>query len=188
MSNQPIAIVKTTEDAFSEFGVTSRSSENYIKLSTSLRQSGLIKLLRGSRLHIFIIIALHEADDAPGASLHTLHAETGISIPTIIASLKFLEHKDHPFIRHIGFDPDGTKRYRPCSLAWHGKDASRANGSKEILDPARGGSKETLLPKKISSIYDDSTLSELNSGTHHHISSSAQKIFADCGFAGPNLL
>ena len=198
-----IRIVQQREVGYSERGDTVYSTESYIKVLTSFK-SGALRMLKGAPLSIFICVALHEADESPGASLTTMERETGYSRPSVIEASRFLTDPAHRFIEEIGRESDGTKRYRVAAYAWFGekrgssipKFSSSDSDSAEKPDPPprRRGSKKILLPPlKVFTPPphdDDVSTSTVHSRNkhHHHDVAAAQKIFAEAGFQGKNLV
>ena len=129
--SQPLEIVHKETHGYTESGVASRSTESYIKLSTEFRR-GPLAFFSGAQLKVFLCVAFHEADDEPGASLSTIMRESGLSKPTAIAAARFLLDDDHPFIKIVGTELDGTRLFRVCKLAWCGKDPARGGGKKSL--------------------------------------------------------
>ncbi len=132
-----ITIHKSQEIGYTEFGQTILSKDAHIKILSSFR-NGSLRLLRGAPLSVFICIALHEADDAPGASLSCIEAETGYTRKTVIEAIRFLCDPLRPFIERCGEEADGTHRYRPAAYAWFGSDKARRSPipQENASDPA----------------------------------------------------
>lgn len=148
-----IRIHKSREIGYDEHGQSVLTEESHVKILSSFKR-GALRMLKGSPLSVFICIALHEADDEPGASLSTIHEETGYDRKTVIYALRFLEDQSHRFIEQCGQEADGTNRYRPAAYAWFGND--RSNKRSSIPQVADTGSaspiRQDTEPEQASSI------------------------------------
>jgi len=198
-----IRIVQQREVGYSKRGDTVYSAESYIKVLTSFK-SGALRMLKGAPLSIFICVALHEADEDPGASLSTMERETGYSRPSVIEASRFLTDPAHHFIEETGREADGTKRYRVAAYAWFGEKRGSSipqfsptepavNADKPAKNTKGRGSKKTLPPplKVFTPPPHDDDVSTSTPDSrdkhHHHDVAAARKIFAEVGFQGKNL-
>lgn len=134
-----ILIHKSREVGYNEFGQTVKSDEAHVKILVSFKR-GALRMMKGARLHVFICIMLHEAEDNPGASLSTIHDETGYDRTTIMDALAFLEDPSHRFIDRDGKMPDGTHIYRPAAYAWFGSDKHKRSPIPQGLPPSKSPS------------------------------------------------
>jgi len=142
---------------------------------------------------VFICIALHEADDQPGASLSTIERETGYTRKTVIDALRFLNADEHRFIDLCGRESDGTHRYRPAAYAWFGSDKQQRSSIPQIERSKAASSLRPggIIPPLEKTFPHDDDVQVLESGLeekhHHHAVERARKIFAEAGFDGVNL-
>jgi len=172
-----VHIIRQSSVGYDEHGVSVYSTETFVKIETNFLHSGSLRRLKGAPLSVFICLALHEADDEPGASLSTIERETGYTSPTVIAAIRFLT--EQRFIEELGTEDNGTKRYRVMAYAWFGSRPRRNGGGKKILPPDQ----KNFLP-----VVDDGTNSVSgNVQQQQQYCAAAKKFFRDAGVGEPAL-
>lgn len=199
MSN--IIIHKSREIGYNEFGQAVKTEESHIKILASFKK-GALQMLKGARLHVFICIALHEAEDKPGASLTTISNEVGYNRSTVVSAIHFLEDPAHRFIDRDGKEPDGTNIYRPAAYAWFGSnkrnmrspippaaDSAGASSIRQKQDNSASWKKPLAPNEEISPGVGVGTVPNQPGEIEHQTTTSnaARVIFAKAGIGGESL-
>src|SRR5574341_330449 len=121
-----IEIVRQRRVGFGAQGQSVASDEVYVKILVSFRE--MLPLLKGVRLHVFICVALHEAEvmlhATPPLSLSSIQGLINYSRNVIIDALDFLTERH--FLEELPErGPNGEKQYRVAAYAWFGNSRAK---------------------------------------------------------------